>query len=497
MGIIKRQSIKQSLVTYLAVAVGTLSYLFVYTLYLSKEQIGFIRFFQDTGMLVVPFVLLGTNYLSVRFFPTFKNEENQHNGFLSFLLFIPLIGYTIFAFCFLLSYNWILEYYRPRFGNFVQYLIFILPLTFFIAYWTLLSSYCLNFKRIVVPAIFNNLFIKLIIPTLILIYASDHIGFDGVVYGILAMHFTVFLALIGYLISLGQWSMKSNRKMFKKPLINKMRVYATYSLIGGLGSIIATRIDTFMVGSLLDLDYTGIFTIALTIGAAIEIPKKAITGIATPIVSQAWKDNDIPQIEELYKKTSLVQFIIGSLLLVCIWSSIDDLFSILPNGEQYAVGKYVVLILGLAKVIDMVTGINNEIISYSKYFRFNFYAILCLAAFNIITNLLLIPTFLINGAALATFSSLLLYNLLKFGFLYFKLKMHPFGMGTLWVLAFALISYGVGFIIPTTGSAFLDIIIRSTAIIMAFSTMILTSRVSPDANELFNQIKRMFLPNKK
>ena len=96
MGIIQRQSIKQSIVSYTAVLVGMVSTLFIYTLCFSKAQLGFIAFFQDTILLVLGFVMLGAHQISLRFFPQFKNSENGNNGFLTFLSLLLLAGFSIF-----------------------------------------------------------------------------------------------------------------------------------------------------------------------------------------------------------------------------------------------------------------------------------------------------------------------------------------------------------------------------------------------------------------
>lgn len=489
MGVIKRQTIKQSIVTYLAIAIGTISYLFIYTKFLTEDEIGFIRFFQDTTFLLLPIILFGSHQLAVKYFPYWKTENRQHNGFLSLLIIIPFLGFVVFCILFLLFYSSIESYYqdRPAFADYAPFLKLLPILVFFTTFNQLFAYYCVNFKRITVPAILNNLFIKAAVPSLVLIYAFYHIPFEQVIYGLVATYGIVLIAFIFYIRHLGQWSIRKPVASLRKSLGKEMRSFALFSVFGGLGSILATRIDVFMVTSILGLSLGGVFTIAVTIGTAIEVPKKALSSMTIPFISEAWRNNDMAKILELYQKTSLNQFIVGSILLACVWASIDSLYEIIPNGEIYSAGKYVVLFIGLSKVVDMVTGANNEIIQYSPYFRFNFYAILCLAVLNIFTNIIFIKAFYINGAALATLTSLLIYNAIKFIYIYKKMKIHPLSWSTLWALLIILAVYGLSIIIPGTGMPLVDIIIRSVIILGLGGVSILYFRVSPDLNDLFEE----------
>ena len=81
--------------------------------------------------------------------------------------------------------------------------------------------------------------------------------------------------------------------------------------------------------------------------------------------------------------------------------------------------------LGIARVINMATGLNNEIINYSKYYAWNLVFILFLATTNIVANILLIKAFGLVGAALATLISISLFNIIRLSFIQLKFKMHP------------------------------------------------------------------------
>ena len=498
MGIIKRQSIKQSIVTYVGMAIGAFSTFFIYTRV--PEEYGLIQFLVTTSALVAPFVFLGSPLVGVRFFPEFKDDEKEHNGLLFLLLTISLVGFLIFLLSSFLFQNMIFEYYSKKENSewFIQYLPYIIPLTFSLMLSTLLTQYISNFHRIVVPSILNNLFPKIALPTLVLLYFQKIITLSTLVNTLVVVYAIMLLGLFTYLWFLGHLYLRPNFDFLKKERLKKIWDYAKYGVLAVWGQALANRIDIFMVASL-TADWavsTTVYTIAFFFSEVIDTPRKAIQNISSPIVSAAWKNNDLNHINELYKKTSLNQLIAGLFIFIGIWVSIDDLYSLMPNGDKMVEGKMVVLVLAIARLIDMATGINNWIIGHSKYFRFNFYAILFLAVFNIVNNLLLIPVYFITGAALATLISVALYNLLKSGYVWYRFKMQPFTLQTIWVLLIGLVTYLGVFIIPMSGYVLLDILIRSVFVTIVYGSAILYFKISPDINDtvfsVLGKIKNYF-----
>src|SRR6185295_14724747 len=103
--------------------------------------------------------------------------------------------------------------------------------------------------------------------------------------------------------------------------------------------------------------------------------------------------NDMAELKSLYRKSSLNMTIIGFGIFLLIWTVLPFVFDIMPHPEVMREGSYVVFFLGLSQVWDMMTGVNNEIIIYSKYYRFNLFLTLFLAVTNICANLILIPQY--------------------------------------------------------------------------------------------------------
>lgn len=137
----------------------------------------------------------------------------------------------------------------------------------------------------------------------------------------------------------------------------------------------------------------------------------------------------------------------------------------------------------------MATGVNNLVIAHSEHYRFNFYSILVLAVLNIVNNSIFIPRFDINGAAIATFSSVFIYNALKFGFLQYKLKMNPFTKELFWVILLGLCTYLIVAFIPSWEGAkwliLVNIFIRSVLVTVLFIGGTLYFNFSQEVTDTF------------
>lgn len=490
MGVIKREGLKQSVVTYIGVMIGAVNTLYFYPKFFSEEELGLFRFLLDTSALLFPFISLGIHNLSVRMFPKFKNAQNGHNGLWFFLLTGVLIGYGLFYLLAQFVSPSIDGLFIERSALFQDHWKYVIILSGFIVLGMISTQYILNFKKVLIPAIVNDLFIKIGLPLIAILCFYKVLSILQGIYFLIAVYATIVAILFGYIVYIKQWHFKPNWQFLKKPLLKEMGEFSFYGVLGSLGSVMANRIDILMIALLAsnDLKDVGVYSIAFFIANVITVPARAINNISSPVIASAWNNSDLKNLKDVYSKSSLVLLTFGLLCLIGIWASIDDLFTLMPNGEKYAAGKYVILILGLGKLFDLANGNNGQIIGYSKHFRFNFYAVLILAVVNVISNYVLIPIYQINGAALATASSIFVFNLSKTAFAHFKMGLHPFSAKTIQVILLGLIVYLLSTVIPASGIPLIDIIIRSVLIAVTYLGAVVSLNVSPDISDLFWQV---------
>jgi O-antigen/teichoic acid export membrane protein len=152
----------------------------------------------------------------------------------------------------------------------------------------------------------------------------------------------------------------------------------------------------------------------------------------------------------------------------------------------------VVFYIGLSQLFNMSAGLNGEIIINSKYYRYDLFASVFLVFVTIATNFLLIPEYGINGAAMATAISILLFNFSRFIIIKVKMNMYPFSLKTIYTF---LLLFGIYFLLyffPNSGKAFLDIIWRSLAVLIIFIPLGYYLNLSEDINKFIIEIRKKY-----
>jgi O-antigen/teichoic acid export membrane protein len=196
----------------------------------------------------------------------------------------------------------------------------------------------------------------------------------------------------------------------------------------------------------------------------------------------------VKEVASLYRKTSINQLIIGSLLLIGVWINLDNIFDLMPNGKNFELGKWVVIIIGFGKLIDMLFGPSSEIIVLSKYYRFNIILIILLAAMVIISNNILIPRYGIEGAAWGSAFALITFNAIKFIFIYIKFGIQPFEWATIKVLIIGAVTLVINALLFNIDNILVDIVFRSAVVTIVFSLLILWTGASADINTVFGNL---------
>jgi O-antigen/teichoic acid export membrane protein len=293
--------------------------------------------------------------------------------------------------------------------------------------------------------------------------------------------------LIVSLIKDREFFLKPDLKFVNKDLRKLMIQVGLYGIPIGFSTIIITNFDRIMVERFLDVGATGIYTTTAFFATLVVMPSRALLKISDPFISHSWKNNDLVDLLSLYKKTSMSQLVIGSLLFIGIWANQGNIFRILPPA--YEPGRYVIFFIGLAFMFDMISGAAGLILANSKHFRYYAYNMILLIVLVVVTNFIFIPIFGLAGAAFATCLSKFIMNLGLFLFLKFKYGLQPYSMKYLWAILVAVIAYLAGYFVPTSKNLYFDIFYRSTIITIVFLSLLLWFRLYPELNERYTWLR--------
>lgn len=488
MGVIQRQGIKHSIVNFVGLAIGVASTLFVYSRKEVVEAYGLVQFLLSIGMIGFPLFSFASSAIALRFFPYFEDKTSGHHGFLTVLLGLSLLGWTVCAGIAFFFWGTIKTFVAGDSPALQAHLWIAFPLTLLYTLATVFVQYAANLKRIVVPSLLFDFSLKLALPSFLVALWLGWLDLPTVL-RLLIVHFLlVTVALVVYLHAMGERFARPNFDFLTPKLRRDIAGYAGFIMVSGVAVLLAIRADTFLVGALTDMKRTGIYAIALNIAVAIDIPIKGLHAASVPFMTKYLAEENWTELRSLYHKVSINLLTAGLLLFGCIWVSVDDLYHLMPNSGEVSQGKFVLLFLCIGKLIEMAVSLNSPLVYYSKYYRYALVSICLLALANIGFNIWLIPVLGLPGAAVATLLSITCYNLFGLVLVWTKFRMQPFTRSMILAGVLAVAAMAAVWFLPSTEYALVNIALRSGLFALLFALLVIRFRVSEDIVELWRDL---------
>ena len=299
---------------------------------------------------------------------------------------------------------------------------------------------------------------------------------------------TIFIAYT--LIREGYFTLRFDLAFLDKNLLISMGTVALFSILNGFTVIMIQNVDLIMVHNMLGLSAAGIYGIVFFFGIVVSLPARSIYKIANVTAAEAWKNDDRKTLQDIYEKSCITLFVIGSFLFLGIWLNIDNILHIL--GPDYQSGKWVIFFIGLGCLSDMATGANSSLMGTSTYYKVQSYMLVVLVAVLIALNLVLIPLFGLTGAAVSSAAALGLLNFLRFLFLWYKYDLQPYNIRFVYLVLIGTAAYFAANAIPVKFQFVIDLMIRSTVFSLLFLLPVYFFRVSKDLNKAADGYLRMF-----
>ena len=414
MGIIAKQSIRGTIVTYLGIAVGFVTTFFVLTRFLTTEEIGLARVLIDAATLFIGLAQLGTNSSIIRFYPYFKEGDEDH-GFFFWAMVVPLIGFILFALIYWVCYAPLSTWFGDKSPLFVNYYYFVLPLAFFMLYQSICETTCNVLMHIVLPRAVRELVVRVGLLVLYLLYAFRVLSMDGFVIGLCANYAIAAIINLCYFLTLHPVRLRPDWAYLRAnpTLVRRYLVYTGFLIVSAVTGTMAPTLSSFFVTAKMGLGSTGVFAIATYMAVLVSVPYRSVTAIASPQLAGAIKNQNREECSRLIRQVTRNLLLIGGFILLAIWLNIDLIYHILPNGATYASARNVVLILGVSQLILATFTICLTALNYSRYYAFSLLLSIILTASAILLNNYLVPHYGMDGAAMSNLISYSLYFLLS------------------------------------------------------------------------------------
>ncbi|SOE23312.1 Membrane protein involved in the export of O-antigen and teichoic acid [Spirosomataceae bacterium TFI 002] len=491
MSVIKRQTIIGTIWSYAGVAIGTITQAFLIPNFFTEEQNGLLQMLFSWMLILVLFADLGFGNAGTKFFPKFRSKEKKHNGFIFYGFIAASIGISIsFFFLHFLKTPITSTLNTTDNGLFEKYYYFLFPIILATTLFNLLFNYARGLYDTIVGNFLSQFAQRILILAAVIAYISDLVDFDQFMVLWTISIFSQFPLMLWHCYRLGDFSFSPVTTIFTKGFRLEFVKYAIFSILTGLSSIVITRLDTLMVYEYLGLANTGIYSTCLLFGSVMMMSYQVSLKASTAIVVDALEQKDYPKIDQIFKKSGLTQLIFGTALFITVVCNVDLLFSFIK--PSYSAGKWVLIIVGFAKLIDLSFGINSLILVFSKHYKKDSLLIISFVSVLFLLNHLLIPRYGLNGAAIAALIATILFNLSRNFIIYKYFKIHAFSKPQLTVILIGIVVFAIGLILPGLGDTIfqrlLALTYKSTLVLGLFGVLIRVTNVSPDISRLIDQM---------
>ncbi len=491
---IRRQSIISTIFVYSGFFVGFINtYLFTRLgSPFNPSQYGLTSIFIAVGNLMFAFANLGMIATVYKFYPYYEeNLPKKKNDLLTWALLISLAGFCFVILAGIIFKDLVIQKFGANSPLFVKYFFWVFPFGFFILLFSILEVFAWNIRKSIFTTFLREVLFKLLTLFLIFLLSFKFIGsFDTFIklysftYGITA------IVLLTYLLWKKALNITFTISRVTKKFYKKVASLASLIYFGGLVFMIAQFIDTLVIMSLLGTASAGIFALGSVVAGLVQAPQRGAVAASVPVLSKAWKDKDYKKINLIYQRSGINLLIASLGIFLVVWLNYADAVNTFGLKPAYLQSQWIFFFLGMARIVDLGTGVNSQIIGTSTFWRFEFISGMILLSLAIPLNYLLVKQFGIIGAGYSNLISFTIYNAIRIIFLQRKFNMHPFSNKTLYAILLAFTDFAICYYAFHNLHGFFAMVLKSSLFIALYAGAIIYFDLSPDVLPVWDNIKK-------
>lgn len=187
-----------------------------------------------------------------------------------------------------------------------------------------------------------------------------------------------------------------------------LRVSLPLLMSAGLWAVLS-QTDLLVLGFFEESTQLGMYSVIVRLAGMLLFFLAAVNGVAAPMFARLYAEGDTPALQALADAASKWMFFpaLGlGLLLLLFAEPLLGLFS-----PVYKAGQGALMILVGAYLVNVACGLPGRLLDMAGYQNDTLRVVAWCSALNVLLNLILIPSYGIHGAALATGIAMILWNL--------------------------------------------------------------------------------------
>ncbi len=500
MGIVIRQSVKTSIVVLTGAILGALI-LWLSTKYVPQQQYGFINNLTKWAILISVMAPIGLNNTLAVFIHRYNDNSKKRKTLISLCLALPLFFLAIISVIYFIVPDWVIHHFQPEDEPLWKRYYLLLPIyTLLFVYMTILEQYLCSQMKVAISSFMREILLRVLNIILILLFGFDIIKFDFLVIGSVLVYFVPVVIFFIISFKTKGFGLLFDKSSFTKEEYKEIVHFSWYHNLLNISIILMGYLDSLLIPF---YDHKGlstlaVYTVAVYFISLVYMPTRAFLQASFSAFANAFAEKDTEKAKDIFVRSSLNLLIPTVAFAMIMYCNLDNAVAIIGKGKNYSGLIPVFMILLVGQMVNVATGMNDLVLSITNYYKFNFYVSLIISTILFLLLRNLIPRYGITGAAWASSITLILYNIIKFIFVWKKAGMQPFSFNTIKIIIAAIPAVIAGVYFPYFFNpdrhvyvhTFADAIMRSSTIIIIYILMLLWLKPSRDLEEYLSSVKK-------
>ncbi len=496
MGIVIRQSIKTIVVTIIGAILGLLINLISIKIF-SKTEFGFTQNLVKIAIQLCYFCTIGFNFTLIVYGQKYPPDHPKRASFLTISLVIPLIASIIISALYFVAKPVFINSYHSGDETWMEKYFVLFPLlTFFSATLLWMESYLMSIYKTSIQSFAREILNRLVYLLLIGLYAYSIINYTQFIWWYVLLYLIPILFLGYFMKKFKGFKLGYTKGDFTKSEILHFLGFSFNQTFVVISIVLIVQIDALLIGP---LSYEGLEALAIYGMAAFAIgivknPIRAISAAAMPALSNSYQKRDLKELRRNFiKSVTTIQMLVILFALGVVLCITEIQYFINQIREGYELMAPLILILLVGHSFDMAGGLNMEVITLSKYYKYNTY--FSLLGLGVIVALIYfsIDKWGLIGVAWASTAGLCVYAVLKSWFLYKKFKIQPYTASFFKILGIGVVSLAATYWIPLDHLPLVSILVKGGLYTLIFVGLFIRLKISPDINEVIGK----YLPSRR
>ena len=364
---------------------------------------------------------MGIDVAVLRFIASFKSEKAKAKSIYikGFKLVFPL------SICFTLLLFFFSDFIAITIFNKSQLTFYIQVISFAILPFTIIYLNAQSFrglKKISHFAFFQHVskFLFAIIIFLVISFFTNISVERNIFYAFVAALYCVMI--ISTILLKKELVVKKEEK---SPISNKKLIRTAFPMMLSTSILlIMSWADSVIIGIFKAESEIGIYNVAIRLAMISGLVLGAINSIVAPKLSEAYNNGRKKEFALIVRQSTRVIFF--SSLPILIFLIIFPEFLLSFFGSEFLIGKTTLYVLLVGQIINAFSGSVGVIMQMTGRERLFQNILIVALIINIGMNFLLIPTYGIIGAAIASSASIVFWNLTSVAFIYKEHKVLTF-----------------------------------------------------------------------